>query len=158
MTRTLIMAITMMAAALSVAVAQPLRHYGNARFNYWVDYPASLVAGPEPANGDGRAFTLRSGRPGSISISGMYNASDETTAQIADEAAQDCGAPVAYRLVKPRLAAISCVQGARIHYRKTVLMDDDVLVTLAADYPRADAAVWDRIVAQMSASMRQGHR
>src|SRR4029077_15108645 len=35
------------------------RKYENARFGFVLTYPASLVASPEPTNGDGREFHSR---------------------------------------------------------------------------------------------------
>jgi hypothetical protein len=127
--------------------------YVNSRFGYAIDRPADWVAEAEAENGDGRVFHPR-GSAVRAAVWGGYNALDESPAQIADRAAEDChGAPLAYRVVKPALVAISCRTGGRILYQKT-LIRGDVLTSLRFTYPAAEAARWEPVLKRMAASMR----
>ena len=67
----------------------------------------------------------------------------------------DCATwPPAYRIVKARLAAYSCVKGGAIVYY-AARCNGSGSVILRATYPKQRAFVWDKAVARMSASMRQ---
>jgi hypothetical protein len=158
MTRCLIMAITMMATGLAVAMAAPSRTYVNAKFGFSVSYPGSLVLDPPPFDGDGRVFRLRSGGDGQIIASAIYNVGEETPAEVADEAVtRGCqGSPVGYRVVRAPLVAMSCVHGDEVFYEKT-LIHGDILMSVSATYPRSEAATWEPIVRQMAGSLRPSH-
>lgn len=67
----------------------------------------------------------------------------------------DCTAwPPSYRVLKDSLAAYSCVRGATVVYYVARYSRSGSIV-LHAEYPRAHNGVWDRVVARISASMRQ---
>ena len=143
-------------AALAVVPASgrsSMATYANARFGYTVEYPSSLlVPQGEPENGDGQAFNAKTGTA-KILVYGGYNALSESPVELAQRAENDCASHRApYRVVKPKLVAISCVTGENILYQKTMI-EGDTLTTLRATYPAAERKVWDDVVAAMSRSL-----
>jgi len=89
-----------LAAALAVAaqshgspIAAQTVSYGNARFGYWISYPADLlVPEPEADNGDGRAFHARHAT-GKMSVWGSNRDQDAEPMPIAIARSYeaDCG-------------------------------------------------------------------
>lgn len=65
--------------------------------------------------------------------------------------------PPAYRVVKARVAAYSCVRDSAIVYY-AARYNGFGSVVLRAAYPKGRATVWDKAVARMSASMKQLER
>jgi hypothetical protein len=129
--------------------------YVNARFGYSIAYPAALfVAEPEAENGDGRAFHARRGGARFL-VWGGFNSLDQTPGDIAAQAEDSCRRrPAAYRVVKPRLIAVSCeTRTGDIFYRKT-LVDGDVLVSFQMTYPRRDRVLWDPVLARISGALK----
>lgn len=129
--------------------------YANARFGYWLDYPAQLmVPGREADNGDGREFHAHHGAA-KMAAWGGYNALDQSPAQIAQDYEKGCrGGKIGYRVARPRLVAFSCVMpGGRVLYQKT-LIGGDVLATIRFDYPLAERATWDPVVNMVAGSLR----
>jgi hypothetical protein len=133
--------------------------YVNVRYGYAVSYPADLlVAEPEADAGDGRMFHARQGTA-KMSVWGEWKMDglDQSPAGIAREAGSHC-APggAAYRVVKPRLVALSCVTPEGwVTYQKT-LIGKEALTTVTFDYPTAERRRWDPVVASIAASLRQG--
>jgi hypothetical protein len=128
--------------------------YGNARFGYSVAYPADLlVPEPEAGNGDGRQFHARKGAA-KMSVWGIYNALDQSPAEIAMDYERDCAAgKVSYSAVSKRLVAFSCITKAgQILYQKT-LIKGDVLTTVRFEYPNSERSVWDPVVRQVAGSL-----
>jgi hypothetical protein len=129
--------------------------YVNQRFGYVIDWPAGWVAEPEAENGDGRVFHPR-GSKVQASAWGAYNSLEQTPAQMLAMNAEDCkGAPLAYRVVKPKLVAFSCRVGPDVLYQKT-LIRGDVITSFRMTYPAAEAARWEPVVQRMAGSMRAG--
>ncbi len=130
--------------------------YVNQRFGYVIDWPAGWVAEPEAENGDGRVFHPRGSKAVQASAWGGYNSLEQTPAQMLAMNAEDChGAPLAYRVVKPKLVAFSCRVGADVLYQKT-LIRGDVVTSFRMTYPAAEAARWEPVVQRMAGSMRPG--
>lgn len=154
MTRSLVFAVAIMFSAGAVAAAPSGRTYVNARFGYVLTYPASLVAEREADNGDGRVFHPRDGGAGRVRVWAAYNALEESPDQIADQAVEECqGAPVAYRVAKAGLVAVSCAHGGEVFYQKT-LIRGDVVTTLQVTYPAAERGAWEPMVKALAASLR----
>lgn len=65
--------------------------------------------------------------------------------------------PPAYRVVKDRLAAYSCVKGEAVTYY-VARYSPWGSVILTVDYPRKEAAIWDPAIKRMAGSMRQVER
>ena len=67
----------------------------------------------------------------------------------------DCTSwPPAYRVVKARVAAYSCIKGNSIVYY-SARYNGSGSVTLRANYPKSHGSTWDKAVSRMSTSMRQ---
>jgi hypothetical protein len=145
----------MLMLAQALAGAADAATYANARFGYWIDYPADLVMpGRESDNGDGREFHAQRGTA-KMAAWGGYNALDQSPAQIARDYEKDCrGGKIAYQVAKLGLAAFSCTTPrGRVIYQKT-LIGGDVLATVRFDYPVAERATWDRVVNRVASSLR----
>ncbi len=141
-------------SAAADAQTPALTTYTNARYGYSISYPRDLlVAEQESENGDGRRFHARRGS-GFLLVWADNNALDQTPSSIAAEAAQDCrGRPLAYKVVKPNLVALSCLTPrGRVFYQKT-LIRGDLLTSIQMNYPVADKAQWDAATAQIAQSL-----
>jgi hypothetical protein len=133
--------------------------YANARYDYSISYPSSLLKQqPESASGDGVVFSAIKGKAEfRVYANAMVEDINDTPALIAKSAEEDCpGHHATYRVVKPKLVAISCTAGANILYSKT-LMNGDVATTFEGTYPAAERAIWDPAAAAMARSLTAGH-
>jgi len=130
-------------------------HYVNVRYGYSVNFPTGLlVAEPESDAGDGRAFHARRGSA-KAAVWGAWKLDDldQRPSTIAAEAEQECGGPAAYKVVKPTMAAVSCVtKKGDVLYRKTLLKGDQI-VSLQMTYPAAERATWDPVLQRVAASL-----
>lgn len=147
----------LLAAAVAVSVGVPAAHagsYSNEHYGYSVEYPSDLLIPEREAdNGDGRHFHARHGTA-TMSVWGSFNGEEETPADIERDYSDRCIGAVPYRVVKPNLVAFSCrTKGGRTLYHKT-LVHHDVLTTIEFDYPSAEHAIWDPVVAKVSGSLR----
>ncbi len=146
--------------AASGAVAAPRQDvYVNSRYDYAISYPPALLkAQPESDAGDGVVFNAVKGTAQfSVFAGGTVPDLNETPQAAAKSAEEKCpGHRAAYRMVKPRLAAISCAIGSNILYSKTLLRDG-VATTFMGTYPVTERAIWDPVVAAMARSMTAGH-
>ena len=133
--------------------------YSNARYGYAISYPPALLkALPEPDAGDGRVFEgINGSAEFRVYAGGTVEGIDDTAEAIAKSAEDECpGHRASYRVIKPKVAAISCEAGTTIIYQKTIL-HDGVATTLMATYPSSERAIWNPVVATMAASMTAGH-
>jgi len=72
--------------------------------------------------------------------------------------AADCDVlPPAYRLLNNQVSAYSCVKAGKVEYWAARYNGSGNL-TLHAEYPVSQKTVWDRVIARMSASMKQQQR
>jgi hypothetical protein len=149
-----------LALAATAAVAAPkMEIYSNDRYGYAISYPPSLLkAQPEADSGDGRVFSgTHSSAEFRVYAEAMVEGIDDSAEAIAKTAEEDCpGHHASYRIIKPKMVAISCEAGAKIIYQKT-LLHDGLATTLTATYPTSEKAIWNPIVATMAASMTAGH-
>jgi hypothetical protein len=134
--------------------------YQNARFGYSVRYPGDLLRPlPEADDGDGRHFQPLSGHA-DVAVWASYGA-DDALGALADEAAQGCvGGRASYRVVRdkavPPFMSLSCLKpGGTVLYARA-LRCKDVTTQIQLTYPAAEKAVWDPVVAKMSASLGAG--
>ena len=156
--------VTLIGAVSSMLIASGPAHaetYTNVRYGYWVSYPADLlVAEPEADAGDGLSFHARQGTA-KMSVWATWNLHDEAVDQspegVAREAASDCArGPIPYRVVKPKLVAVSCVTSqGRVVYQKTLISKDEV-TSVRFEYPKVDSNRWDDVVKRVAASLQQG--
>lgn len=138
--------------------ANRLASYGNARFEYTIDYPTPLLtAGNEADNGDGVIFKPEQG-DADIRVWGSYNVDDDAPAKILKDAlADDCaGDKASYAVARSNLVAYSCLDAkGRIVYRKT-LIDGSHLVTVHFVYRPQEQALWAPVIKQMGDAIRIG--
>ena len=138
----------------TTAAMSNIATYANQRYGYSIRYPADLfVTEREADNGDGRAFHARRGGTRFL-VWGSHNALDQTPADLAAEASQECRRHLAdYKVVKPHLVAVSCIgDDGRVFYQKT-LIHDDLLTTFRMTYPSAERSRWDAVLEQLSGSL-----
>jgi len=132
------------------------RLYINARFGYSVRYPGGLlIPGPESSNGDGVAFRPERGTA-EMSVSGMYNALDQTPAGLAQEELKGCDPEKAPdEVVKPNLIVVSCERlgGRQVSYQETII-HGDVMTVLLFVYPSRERAIWDSVVVKVLHSLK----
>lgn len=132
--------------------------YANDRYDYSISYPSALLKQqPESASGDGVVFSALKGKAEfRVYASAMVEDINDTPALIVKSAEEDCpGHHATYRVVKPKLVAISCTAGANILYSKT-LMNAGVATTFEGTYPAAERAVWDPAAAAMAKTLTAG--
>lgn len=148
-----------LALTATTAVAAPkMKTYSNDRYSYTISYPPALLkAQPESASGDGRGFSgINSSAEFLVYANAMVEGIDDSAQAIAKEAEADCpGHHASYRVVKPKMVAISCEAGAKIIYQKT-LMHAGLATTFTASYATSEKTTWNPIVAAMAASLTAG--
>jgi hypothetical protein len=145
--------IAMASIVSSASASYAIATYTNDRFGFVIVYRSDLLLPqPEAENGDGRAFNAKSGKA-QILVYGGYNALSESPSELATRAESDCtGHRAQYRVVKPKLVAISCITAGGILYQKTMIVND-TLTTLRATYPANERKTWDGVIAAMSRSL-----
>lgn len=130
------------------------RTYTNARFNYSVSYPASLlVPQGEAENGDGQAFRSRDGKA-EMRVFGRYNALNETLRSAFDAAIKgedSSGRVVTYKTIKGNFYVVSGRQNGKIFYEKTYLKSD-TFKTFMIEYDESESATYDAITARIARS------
>lgn len=162
-----LMLATLTALALAPwAGAAPLTPYGNPRFNFWVDVPASLRRLPPPDNGsadngDGQTWRTLSGRAnlsawGSLAP-GVYG---ETTVQATLNREQKQLLAGGARLTYTHLAAdgftlSGLFKSGEIFYQRSRLRGG-VQITVLMTYPPTEAATWNKLVGPVAKSLRWG--
>jgi hypothetical protein len=147
-----------MLMASAVLGASEFSTYVNGRYGYSISYPARLLRPlPESESGDGRAFAAKNGKGEFLVYAGGAVEGIDATSQdiIKSEEGRWVDQRASYRVVKSKLAAISCSTGTEIFYRKT-LLQGGLNTTFTAAYPLEDRAVWDPVVATMAASLKAG--
>jgi hypothetical protein len=128
--------------------------YCNARFEYCILYPQSLLEPqPEADNGDGRKF-LNSDQEVVMLVYGQNNALDETLAgKFAEASANKAGRTVTYKLKKKTWFAVSGIENDRVFYQKTIFRNGQFL-TFSIEYPETKKKQFDPITAKISASFK----
>jgi len=144
----------------SGAIAAPLQDmYVNSRYDYSISYPRTLLKPqPESDSQDGRVFAAVKGKAQfRVFADGTVPDITDTPEAAAKLAEEKCpGHRATYRVVRPRLAAISCTIGTDILYSKTLLREG-VATTFMGTYPVRERPIWDPVVAAMARSMTAGH-
>ncbi len=132
----------MFALTATAAVAGPkMEIYSNVRYSYAMSYPPSLLQA-QPADGTPGDGALCSQAPTAsaefrVYAEAMVEGIDDSAEAIAKTAEEDCpGHHASYRIIKPKMVAISCEAGAKIIYQKTLPHDArGFATTLTATYP-----------------------
>ncbi|USK58511.1 hypothetical protein [Peribacillus asahii] len=128
--------------------------YSNARFGFYVQYPDSFIAGPEPDNGDGRYFDNGEAEIrayGSIAL-------DEDALQTEYQfAISDAVGPIAYQKTGDNWFAVSFIDdNNNIVYRKTILQNG-ILSTVILTYPDSQKAKYDALVSHVVSTFIPGN-
>lgn len=127
--------------------------YGNARFEYLIDFPTKLLlAQPEADNGDGRIFTSND-KATKMTVFASYNALEEKLENHAIDAKTHCNNKQSYFTIRPDMFAISCKINGKIFYQKTYFKND-TFYNFYIEYPTSQQKTWDKIVSKISASFK----
>ena len=151
--RAFFMALTVSLLAVFVSAAQTpaYKTYTNARFAYSISYPASLLKPQgEAENGDGQAFRSADGRA-EMRVYGGYNVNNESLRAVYDQAVNEWGGGVSYKVMKPDWFVVSALVNGKIRYRKTMLRKD-VLETFEIEYDQSQKATYDSVTARIAKS------
>lgn len=127
--------------------------YGNARFEYVIDFPSKLlIAQPEADNGDGRIFTSKD-KNAKMTVFASFNALEEKLETHANDAKKHCNNKQSYFTLKHDMFAISCKINSKIFYQKT-FFKNDTFYNFYIEYPISQQKTWDKIASKISASFK----
>ena len=144
-----------LAARTAGATEPALSTYGNAHYDYAVDYPAALLAPQgESDSGDGQVFQSAQG-DATMRVYAQYLMRDiPHQCDAVHLAKAHAGASVTYQLRKPGLSVASGeLAPGRIFYAKGLETRDRCLMLLI-DYPAARRGQFDPLVGRIAASLR----
>lgn len=145
----------MAALAGSAAWAVSWTSYHNERFGTTADRPADWTEGTPPDNGDGLAFTSGDGK-GKLTISGIMSVGtlqEDTSSRLQP---QD-GETITYKATGKNVVVVSGTKGDTIFYRRSLSScKGRVWNMISLEYPTADKAQYDEIVAHVAGSLRAG--
>lgn len=143
--------VCLLVGAVSAAQAPTYKTYTNARFAYSISYPANLLKPQgEAANGDGQAFRSADGRA-EMRVWGQYNVNNDSLRAVYNQAVNEWGAGVSYKVMKPDWFVVTALVDGKIHYRKTMLRKD-VLKTFEIEYDESQKATYDPVTARVAKS------
>jgi hypothetical protein len=143
-------------AAASIAggaEAKTWRTYFNPRFGVSADVPSDWKIGPEPVNGDGRAFTSPNGSA-EIGVTGIFSVLPRDE-EILIRTTPGAGGTITYKVVQGNVVVVSGTRGDRIFYYKS-LLNCGIWNDLSIEYPARDKAEYDPLVAHVAASLKPG--
>ena len=127
--------------------------YVNARYDYRISYPGSLLQGQgEAANGDGQRFLFSDGQI-VLTVWGSLNVFDNSLRQLFEEEGARPNRNVTYKRIKDNWFVVSGYEEGRVFYQKTIL-NGDVAKTFRLDYPAGQKATVDTIVPVLMRSFR----
>lgn len=130
--------------------------YVNERFGAAADYPSDLFSqtDPPPDNGDGQTFRTTDGEA-ELSIYGSNNIDNDTPESYLTKYANR--EDVDFKRVTARFYAISGRRGDKIFYERCNFPPRaGSLGCFHIEYPAAQKAVWDKVIARISHSLRAG--
>ena len=139
----------------SVQDTQRWNTYANARFDYSISYPSSLIPQGESANSDGQVFLSRDSTA-ELRVWGSNNVLNETLSNTYDQAISEMrsdGGTVSYKLLRSNFFVVSGARSGKIVYRKTILRRD-VFKSFTFEYPRASKDKYDSITTRIAGSFR----
>lgn len=130
--------------------------YNNARFAYSISYPADVLSPQgESDNGDGQRFMSRDGRA-TLIVYGSHGVPGQTLRGAYAEAARSTREHprrVTYRALGRNWFVVSGIEGGRVFYQKTILMNG-IFKTFRLEYDEAQRNVYDPITARIARSFR----
>lgn len=140
---------------MAAAQAGGWQTYRNDRFGATADIPAGWRMGQAPENDDGRVFTSPDGRA-TITVSGIFVVLPRFQ-EIELMTKPAAGETIDYKRQGRDWIVVSGRKGDRIFYRKSLLScGGTVWNTVYLDYPAADKAAFDPIIAHVATSLRGG--
>jgi hypothetical protein len=135
--------------------------FHNDRYGFSVDIPGDFTASPPPENGDGRTFTSKDGRATILAYGHLFvdvEGLNQDEREQEEFAAKD-GLKVTYRQVSARATTFSGLQGDTIVYQHAVATcKSSASAIIHAEYPRAEKARFDPLVAHMAQTLRGSNR
>lgn len=145
------------ACGVIVASAQnSYKTYANDRFFFSIEYPSStFVMQTPPANNDGRTFRSKDGKA-EVRVWGGFNALDRSLKEEYDNAVEELGTGVTYKVLGDAGFVVSGIRGGKIYYRRTLLRrtGTEVFYSFTIEYPKSQKAKYDAIVSRMSRSFK----
>ena len=143
-------------AVVAPAAAAEWKTYVNERFGTTADVPADWQAGEPPENGDGLKFTSPDGAA-SVAVFGSLHSFDTIAEAMAIYEAPEDGETITYRHRDKRALVVSGTRDGTIFYRRWILScGDTVWNGVSIEYPAADKAAYDALVAHVARSLRAG--
>lgn len=132
------------------------RIYQNARYNFSIAYPSTLVPEGEADNGDGQVFRSHDDTV-MMRAWGSNNISNETLREALNAAIADIeemgDGKATYKFMGRNFFVVSGVRGGNVVYQKT-LMRGDVFKTFLIGYPVALKSTYDSITARVARSFK----
>lgn len=120
--------------------------YQNERFGFYVQYPDSFIAGPEPDNGDGRSFDNGEMEITAYAGFDIYQDSLQTEYQYA---ISDAIGPIAFQKTGDNWFAVSFFDANNnIVYHKTILKKG-IVSTVILTYPASQKEKYDALVSHV---------
>lgn len=133
---------------LSIAQRVVYKTYTNARYDYSISYPSSLlVAQGEADNGDGQAFRSKDGAA-EMRVYGSQNLGGGLAESYREA---QSGRDVSYKTMKGNWFVVSGRSGGKIFYQKTMLRGD-VLKTFIIEYDESRKSIYDAVTARIARS------
>lgn len=129
--------------------------YANPRYGTHLLYPADLFGrGVESDNGDG--VTMRAADGATLAIFGANNINNDTPRRYVQGliAGDRRYARLSYQFVRPDFAVLSGISGGRLFYERYAFARGGTIHAFVLEYPMAQRARYDGLVARMSASLR----
>jgi serine/threonine-protein kinase len=149
-------AIVLLLAVAAATAAERYRTYANDRFGTTADVPAGWVADPPPENSDGLTFRSPDQRA-SVAVYGGLHVWDTIDAAMQSFAEPGKDATVTYRHREARAIVVSGTRGDTIFYARHVLScGDQIWNSVHIEYPAAQKADYDAMVAHVARSLRGG--
>ena len=149
-------AIALLALAAVATAAPQYRTYANPRFGTTADVPVDWKSDPPPANGDGLRFNSPDKRA-SLTVSGSLNIYDTVEEAMKSYEEPGDGEKITYRHREPRAIVVSGTRGNTIFYGKHILScGDQIWNSVYLEYPTAEKAAYDALVAHVAGSLRPG--
>jgi hypothetical protein len=131
-------------------------HYRNDRFGTMADVPASWKMGAAPENNDGRVFTSPDDAA-TLIISGSLNTETNLNAALKTYETPNKGETITYKQRAGRTITVSGTSGKDIFYGKHLLScRNQIWNSVYLEYPAAQKATYDPIVARLAKSLRAG--
>jgi hypothetical protein len=131
-------------------------HYRNDRFGTMADVPAGWKMGAAPENNDGRVFTSPDDAA-TLIISGSLNTETDLAAAFKTFETPNKGETITYKQRVGRAIIVSGTTTKDIFYGKHLLScRNQIWNSVYLEYPAAQKATYDPIVARVAKSLRAG--